>query len=507
MSLFEEVLFPYQREAASRIAGQRRVLLADQPGLGKTLEVLGGLEVAGLFARPSMVLVLTPIINAQTTWIDSIERFVMPRYGECDVVDLSRGSAKQKQAQFDRTFKDGVVFVVANHNALDLTKSGLRVPMLGEVEWDAVVVDESHLVLPIRDHRKLTNFWKGLQRLPMSEAIRVAVSGTPDRGKLENRYGTWRFLDPKSTPLSRWQWLEENFWVVEQKVARNRTIRAVQSLKSQSSWLLKDKEFMIRRTKVEVLPELPPKRYVDVELELGKGQRAGYMHQQIISESKILEAKAEERDSGEAMVFSLRARQLATCSWDVNERNEVVPVVGGESIKLDWLVEWLDERGFIEADEMADNTAKVVIVSQFSKVLHWLRAELALLGVEAEVLDGSCNDKDRVTIQQEFQDGGLRVVLLSGMMGVGINLDRADDLVMLDSPYDPDRIEQIEDRVHRASNLHNVTIWNLIGLDTIDQAVAEAVSKRYQSTRKLLDGSRGVDFARKIVNLVYKGDK
>ena len=507
MSLFEEVLFPYQQEAASRIAGQRHLLLADQPGLGKTLEVLGGLEVAGLLSKPSMILILTPIINAQTTWIDSIERFVMPRYYECDVVDLSRGTAKQKQAQFDRTFRDGAVFVVANHNALDFTKSGLRVPMLGEIEWDAVIVDESHLVLPIRDHRKLTNFWKGLLRLKMMSAIRVAVSGTPDRGKLENRYGTWRFLDPKGTQSSRWAWLEENFWVVEQQVARNRSIRVVQSLKSQHSWLLRDKELMVRRTKAEVLPELPPKRYVDVELEMGKGQRGFYVEQQIRSERIIFDAKHEERDTAEAMIFSLRARQLATCSWEANAEGIMTPIVGGDSIKLDWLVEWLDERGFIEADEFADNTAKVVIVSQFSKVLHWLRAELDALGVVAEVLDGSCSDKERVAIQNEFQDGELRVVLLSGLMGVGINLDRADDLVMLDLPYDPDRIEQIEDRVHRASNLHNVTIWNLIALDTIDQAVAEAVSKRYKSTRKLLDGSRGVEFARQVTSLIYKGEK
>jgi SNF2 family DNA or RNA helicase len=86
-------------------------------------------------------------------------------------------------------------------------------------------------------------------------------------------------------------------------------------------------------------------------------------------------------------------------------------------------------------------------------------------------------------------------------MGVGINLDRADDLIMLDSPYDPDRIEQIEDRVHRASSNHHVTIWNLIAVDTIDQAIMEKVSKRYETTRELMDGARGVEFARKILEM------
>ena len=260
---------------------------------------------------------------------------------------------------------------------------------------------------------------------------------------------------------------------------------------------------MIRRTKQEVLPQLPPKRYVDVEVELGKDQRAAYLNQQMISERKIYDSKIEDRDSGEAMVFALRARQLSTCSWQ-DEDGRVLPVVAGQSAKLDWLLEWFSERGFLEQDAMADNAAKVVIVSQFSKVLHWLKEELNARGIESAVLDGSTNDNARASIQREFQTGGLRVVLLSGSMGVGINLDAADDLIMLDSPYDPDRIEQIEDRVHRASNMHHVTIWNVIAKDTIDQAIMEKVSKRYVVTRGVMDGSRGVEFGRDVIARVMK---
>jgi SNF2 family DNA or RNA helicase len=186
----------------------------------------------------------------------------------------------------------------------------------------------------------------------------------------------------------------------------------------------------------------------------------------------------------------------------------MTPLIGGESSKLEWLLEWLSERGFIEQDVMADNQAKVVIVSQFSMVLHWLHQELALKGISSAILDGSVPSTRRDEIQRAFQDrqSDLRIVLLSGSMGVGITLDAADDLIMLDSPYDPDRIEQIEDRVHRASNMHNVTIWNLIARDTIDQAIAERVSQRYKITRGLMDGTRGVDFGRNIINLIREAE-
>ena len=93
-------------------------------------------------------------------------------------------------------------------------------------------------------------------------------------------------------------------------------------------------------------------------------------------------------------------------------------------------------------------------------------------------------------------------MLLSGRMGVGITLDAADDLIMFDLPYDPDMIEQIEDRVHRASRNHQVVIWNLLAIGTIDQAVAQKVSKRYQTTRESMDGRRGIDFEKKILEKI-----
>jgi SNF2 family DNA or RNA helicase len=503
--IFDEILYDYQKEAATRISEARRILLADQPGLGKTLEVLGALELAGLFESGSgaVILIATPIINAQTTWRDSIERFVVTRYPDASLVDVSKGTASQKSKQFNRTLPDGVVFVLANHNALDMTSKGIRVPEIGTVTYDAVIIDESHMVLPIKDPRKLTNFWKGLNKIQMtSDAIRVAISGTPDRGKLENRYGTWMFLYPERVS-SKWSWMEENFWMNEQRVSKTRTIKVATTLKNQGMWLERDKAWMIRRTKQEVLPQLPPKRYVDVEVELGKEQRAAYLNQQMISERKIYDAKVEERDSGEAMVFALRARQLSTCSWK-EEDGRITPIVGGHSAKLEWLLEWFAGRAFIEQDSMADNAAKVVIVSQFSKVLHWLKEELDVRGISCAVLDGSTSDRDRGTIQREFQNGDLRVCLLSGSMGVGINLDAADDLIMLDSPYDPDRIEQVHDRVHRASNMHQVTIWNVIAKDTIDQAIMEKVDKRYVVTRGVMDGSRGIEFGRDVIARVMK---
>lgn len=502
MSIVGEVLFPYQVVAAERIAGQRRLLLADQPGLGKTLEVFGGLELAGLLDKPSAILIITPIVNAQTTWVDTIERFVR-RFHDVVLVDVSKGTASQKAKAFRAGIIESVesnkpTIFLANHNAIDWVKTSHRVAGFDQIKFDAVVVDESHMVLPIRVGGGLTNFWRGLLRIRMPDGcLRVAVSGTPDRGKLENRFGTWRFLFPEFVGSDLWAWLAEWFFIIDQRVSKSRVVKSVAGLRKQQAWLDADEFRMLRRTKAEVLPDLPPKRYVDVEVELGDKQKAQYFGAQMVYEEQL-----RAGDESGAMTFALRSRQLATCSWDA----DWTPVVGGVSAKRDWLFEWLSERGFIEFDAMSDVDAKVVVVSQFSKVLWWLKAELALVGVRAEVLDGSVSGAKRAAIQDEFQNGLLRVVLLSGSMGVGINLDKADDLILLDVPYDPDRVEQIEDRVHRASSNHHVSIWNVAAVDTIDQVILEQVSKRYRITRELLDGSRGVEFARKVMAIVRKGN-
>jgi SNF2 family DNA or RNA helicase len=502
LSVVGEVLFPYQVEAAERIAADKCLLLADQPGLGKTLEVFGGLELAGLFDRPSAILIVSPIVNAQTTWVDTIERFVR-KYHDVVLVNVSKGTASQKAKAFVSGVRESVdtgkpTIFLANHNAIDWVKTSHRVAGFDQIRFDAVVIDESHMVLPIRVGGGLTNFWRGLLRLRMPDGcLRVAVSGTPDRGKLENRFGTWRFLFPDSVGSDLWVWLADWFFIVDQRVSKSRVVKAVAGLRKEQAWLQLDGMRMLRRTKAEVLPELPPKRYVDVEVELCAKQKANYFGAQMVYEEQL-----RGGDESGAMVFALRSRQLATCSWD----EAWTPVVGGVSAKRDWLLGWLAERGFIEFDVMSDADAKVVVVSQFSKVLGWLRQELALVGVRCEVLDGSASATKRAAIQDEFQNGALRVVLLSGSMGVGINLDRADDLILLDVPYDPDRVEQIEDRVHRASSNHHVTIWNVAAVDTIDQVILEQVSKRYKVTRELLDGSRGVEFARKVLAIVRKGD-
>ena len=490
--IYDHTLYPYQRDAVDRIVENKIALLADQPGLGKTLEVLGSLERLGLFEE-GITLILTPIVAAQTAWKDSIEKFVLPYHPDVTVVDLSVGSSAKKKSVLQDADFSGPTIVLANHGAIEWGKTA-RIPGIHAVNFDAIAVDESHMVLPINNDKSLTQFWRGLKHFS-TVPVRIAISGTPDRGKLENRYGTYKFLKPGALgSVSRWQWLEQYFHVYDKQVARNRTIKAIGSVKSPLAWANEEDRVIIRRTKGEVLTQLPPKQYRFIELDLYKDQRSLYMDalKTMVEEQEL--AQEEDRQSASAMVFALRGRQISSCEWKDGK-----PVIGGKSTKLDWILEWLNERGYSNPDV---ESGQVVIASQFVQVLYWLQAELKEVGLVSEVIEGSLSSERRAQIQRSFQAGELDIVLLSGRMGVGITLDVADDLILLDLPYDPDMLEQIEDRIHRASNMHQVTIWTLVTVGTIEQLVAQTINKRYHTTRFSMDGRRGVDIERKVLSKI-----
>ena len=82
---------------------------------------------------------------------------------------------------------------------------------------------------------------------------------------------------------------------------------------------------------------------------------------------------------------------------------------------------------------------------------------------------------------------------------MSLTLDRADDIVILDETFIPDDQEQVEDRVHRVSRDHNVTVHYVRSLGTIEERIAKLTFSRDSLQKQLLDGERGIEFARKII--------
>lgn len=489
-----DILWEKQKQAVEFIVDRRRVLLADQPGSGKTLMSLAALEADGCFTN-GLVLILAPKFPARTTWLkDHVMKYVAPT--GVNVYDLTSGTAEAKNDRLLEVQTPAVV--VANHDALAISPNGeRRVPRLFDHTYDAIIIDESHRVLPTDADARydMTQFWRGLSRLSIhSQALRIAVSGTPDRSKLENRYGTLKFLFPEVYTNHK-HWMFTNFIMESRTIrlpgGRTKDIVVPQQLRSPLEWVARDQLYLVRRTKAEIQEGRPAKQYINVTLDMAKPQRKAYMD--------LMKDHFSGKSGMTPAVVALRSRQLAISSgWDF-DNNQIGDSFS--STKFEWLVEWLEARGYMDQSPQDGPPSKVVVASSFVATLQWIKRELAKLGIPAEILDGSTSQTERARIQAEFQDhkSSLRVVLISMNMGVGIDLDAADDLVFFDVPYSSDDAEQVEDRIDRLSRIHRVTIWWLLSNDSIDLAIAGENTERFQVSRELLDGSRGVEFARQIL--------
>lgn len=503
--MISDKLKPYQREAAERIARNRSMLLADQPGLGKTYTSLGALELSGALTPGSVSLIVGPVITCDTAWVPTIKT-QMP---EVNVIDGFSGSRAKRERRINQSLSDTMPnIIVTNHESIGISKLDKpHIKVLHELSYAAILIDESHAVLPTKEDYSdlVTQFWRGLYSINAVDAdiLRVAISGTPDRGKHHYRFGTWRFLMPKVLGPSRVKyqdWLKRNFYVYNVTIPVNRNgrtfdvqVQKIGQMLNPKKWVQVDAQLMIRRTKREVAQQLPDKQYMDIDIPFSDGLYDAY--EKYYQES----LKADDGTVANALVFALRSMQFATCEWEFRD-DVFYPIANGASPKRDWLVHWLHERNLHDnAEELPES--KVVITSQFTKVLNWLKEELHVHGIHAEIISGETSHVKRKEIQDAFQDSSnpLRVVLLSSTLGVGIDLDVADDLIFVDIPRNPDIQEQVEDRIHRVSRVHQVTIWRLRSRGTIDMAIAAKNDEAYVQTRTLMDGVRSVDFERNVL--------
>lgn len=377
-------------------------------------------------------------------------------------------------------------------------------PEIFEKEWAAVIVDESHemLIANTANKKKWTQTRTGMSLLPIQDqGIKLAMSGTPTRGKNQNFWGTLNWLRP-DLYSSYWKWAEKWFSMFEDE-AGNREMGSVANAQAFYDELA---EVMIRRTKGEVAADLPAKLYggtplnpddehspVGVWLEMDGKQKSSY--QEMVKNGAV-DLQGGSLIANGILSEWMRLKQLSSANA-YYQGEELIPNPK-ESNKFEWLVEFLDERG-ISGKPFGDS--KVVVASQFAKLVNSYAAELVSMGIPVHVLTGGTKPQDRIRMQAEWQaEGGPRVFLLSTKAGgVSLTLDAADDVVILDETWIPDDQLQVEDRAHRISRPdHQVSIWYVRTLDSIEEAIAAVTGGREADMRLVMDATRGVDIRKKI---------
>lgn len=542
---------PYQAPGARFIAQGRNVILADGTGLGKTTTAIAGVIESGV---PGPYLVIAPVTALETTWGRELD-LRLPEHRVL-VLSAANGVVEQRSHMMDlalRSEGSDRLWVVTNSSALatriwwecrkcypvrrwrnngkpksavvDCEHGSTRVvtvaehdqPAVFSREWGAVIMDESQDVL-IRNSGVPTLNRTGARMLKVrADGIRLPLSGTPMRGNPLKLWGTLNWIRPREYG-AYWTWVQR-LWEVEKSGYGG----ALEIGKRKPDMEVRLGEMldgvMLRRTREEVAPHLPPKLYQGTELYPG-GPVAVWL-EMTPAQARAYEAMArigvaELEDGALTAIGGLavltRLMQFANSYGKMVEpgRTEtpeewnarMVFEPGPPSNKLDWTVQFLTDMGLVGKDREPEG--KVIIASRFTKTLIMFQTALTLSGVASRRIDGSIPAKQRILAQDQFNDphSGIDVIFLQTQTGgVSITLDAADDMIILDETHVPDDQEQLEarnDNRRPEERISQRRYWYLKSLGTVDQAIAEANAVMDRDQHQLLDGRRGVAYVRAV---------
>ena len=416
--------------------------LADDMGLGKTVQVLAHLQKRrrgpeGKKLGPSLIVAPTSLIH---NWVDEAKRFVP------DLTVLAhQGQGRSREAK--PLLK--VDLVITSYGTLRSD-----VEMLSGITFDYVALDEAQAI-----KNETTQAAKAVRALKANR--RLAMSGTPVENRLAELGSIFRFLNPGM--LDNAAGFAELF-SGSGKLAPGKIQTLARALRP----------FILRRTKEQVLPDLPGKTETTIYCVLDDEQRREYdalaAHYRGVLTKKV-QASGLGKSRMAVLEALLRLRQLACHPGLIDGKRASEP-----SAKLDLLEEQLEE--------VMDTGRKALVFSQFTSMLSLVRTRLEEKGIVYEYLDGSTMDrKERV---EHFQnDPNVKVFLISLKAGgVGLNLTAADYCFILDPWWNPASEAQAIDRAHRIGQKNHVFAYRLIARGTVEEKILELQAAK----RKLVEG-------------------
>ncbi|MCP4205164.1 MAG: DEAD/DEAH box helicase family protein [bacterium] len=422
-------------------------VLADDMGLGKTVQVLALIQA---YRAPSKTTKLPFLVVAPRSvvynWIDEASHFTP----KLKVVEY-RGPGREKLQEH---FSDYDVIVT--------TYGTLRrdIGFLATVEFDTAILDEAQAIKnPASQTAKASRLLVARHRL--------ALTGTPIENHLGELGSLFEFLNPGL--LGRLPRLE----VLTGGRAPS---------KLELEHIAEDmRPFILRRTKAQVLPDLPPKTEQTLLCNLRQEQRELYDKVRASYQVNLLEQVEEKGVSGSAIQVLealLRLRQIACHPGLVNPEWEEAG-----SAKLETL--------FDQVSEVLDEGHKVLVFSQFTKLLAYVRRHLDTNGASYAYLDGKTRDRGKVV--ERFQtdpDCNLFLVSLKAG-GTGLNLTAAGYVFLLDPWWNPAVEAQAIDRTHRIGQTQPVFAYRMIARDTVEEKILDLQGSKRKLADAILEGGGG----------------
>ena len=447
---FHGELRPYQREGLGWLDYLQRFgfggILADDMGLGKTIQVLALLQ-RRRFRRqskgPNLAIVPRSLVF---NWLSEAEKFT-PRLRVLDYTGTGRHPLREEFDQYD--------LIVTTYGTVRTD-----IAELTDIEFDYVILDEAQAIKNAESQSsKAVRLLKSRNRL--------AMSGTPIENHLGELWSLLEFLNPGMLGTD----------TVFKRFASATTVED----EDRATLAKALRPFILRRTKAEVVKDLPEKTeqtlYCDMEAE----QQRVYDELRLHYRDALLHKDAAElnRSKFEVLEALLRLRQAACHPGLINDE-----LASSPSAKLDMLLPSLIE--------VASEGHKVLVFSQFTSFLSIVRERLDQEKMVYEYLDG--RTRNRAAKVDRFQtDPECPIFLISLKAGgLGLNLTAADYVYLLDPWWNPAVEAQAIDRSHRIGQTEHVFAYRLICRGTVEEKILDLQQKKRDLADAILNADNRV---------------
>lgn len=422
------VLEPFQWAAVRYALEHRRTFLADEQGLGKTVEALAALEADDAFPA----LVVCPA-SLKLNWARETARWLPHR----EVVIVDGRQAVPRTG--DITILNYEI-VAAHREAL--ARTGPR----------ALVIDESHYVK--NPQAKRTQAVRRLASAIPEDGLRLALTGTPVLNHAEELIAQLRVLGR----------LED--FGSGARFARQ--FNGAESSEERLHWHLRRRCF-VRRLKKDVLPQLPAKRQVVVPIGLDNEREYRLAEEDVIEWLRSQPLDLNELNA--KIAATLRAQRLA-------QLNALQQLAGRG--KLHAALVWIH-------DFLASGEPLVV----FARHIEVQRAVVERFPHAAHLLGADSTLQREAAVQAFQEQGGPQLIVCATRVAAqGITLTRASNVCFLELEWTPAMHDQAEDRCHRIGQRDAVTAWYLLAAGTIDETMAELIQRKRAIVNAVTEGSK-----------------
>ena len=412
--------------------------LADDMGLGKTVQTLALLLHRAVHG-PALVIAPTSVCS---NWVAEAQRFApglrVSLYGETERTALLQG------------LQPGDV-VVASYALTQIDDEAFAA-----IHWATLVLDEAQALKNAATKRS-----KSVASLQAD--FRLALTGTPVENRLGDLWSVMNLLNPGLLGSSGQ--FSERF---ANPIERDREPVALARLRRLVA------PFLLRRTKAQVLSDLPPRTEIIHRVEPGPEERA-FLEASRRAALERVAGLALDEGSGQAAFHVLtELTRLRRAACDPRLVAPELGIVGAKSHEFEQL-----------ATELVAGRHKALVFSQFTDFLKLLAARLDAVGLKYQYLDGSTPAAERGKRVAAFQRGEGDLFLISLKAGgFGLNLTAADYVLIVDPWWNPAAEDQALGRAHRIGQLRPVTVYRLVTAGSVEERIIEL----HRDKRSLADG-------------------